>query len=109
MINRLNLDVNKIKLCLISHVFDEYGDTELNDLWKDFDDQLNSVVGFKEDIDGWGKGYYVCIDKDGNIIFDEVSISDFCNDDTCVNHEHGLHYNIIHCHGSRIYTYRYYS
>lgn len=109
MIAKLNSDVNKIKKSLFDNVFDEYADTELNDLWKDFDDQLDSVVGFKEDIDGWGEGYYVCINRDGDIVFDEVSICDFYNDDKCVNCEYGLYYNVEQGHGSRIDNYRYYS
>jgi hypothetical protein len=84
-------NVNEIKKSLFNNVFDGFCNDELG---VNFDNDFNKIVGFKEDVDGWGKDYYVCVDKDNNILFDWVSINDKEDDKWCCNNENGLFFNI---------------
>jgi hypothetical protein len=84
-------NVNEIKKSLFNNVFDGFCNDELG---VNFNDDFNKIVGFKEDVDGWGKNYYVCVDKDNNVLFDYVSISDFYDVNRCCNVEKDLYFNL---------------
>ena len=88
-----NFKIEVIKKSLFNYVFDGYCNDELNNMYGDFDSKFNSVVELKEDIDGWGVGYYVCVDKNNDVIFNDVSICEFDNND-CVNVDKGIYFNI---------------
>ena len=83
-------NVSKIKELLFDWVFDGFSDDELG---VNFNDNFNKIVGFKEDIINWGKDYYVCVDKDNNILFDWVSISNK-ESERCVNIIDDMYFNI---------------
>ena len=83
-------NVNEIKKLLFDWVFDGFSNDELG---VNFNNDFNKIVGFKEDIINWGKDYYVCVDKDNNILFDWVSISDKDNE-MCVNKIDDIYFNI---------------
>lgn len=83
-------NVNEMKTLLMNNVFDGFCD---DDLGSDFNSNFDKIVGFKEDVENWGEGYFVCVDKDNNILFDWVSVSDK-NDERCCNVENGLFFNI---------------
>ena len=83
-------NVNEIKKMLFDWVFDGFSDDELG---VDFNSNFNKIVGFKEDVINWGEGYFVCVDKDNNVLFSEVSISDRDNK-MCVNKVDELYFNV---------------
>ena len=84
-----NVNIEVIKKLLFDNVFDGYCDNELNNIWGDFDSKFNSIVGIKED----ENGYYVCVDKNDNILFNEVSIS-YSDNENCINRDGELYLNV---------------
>jgi hypothetical protein len=88
-------NVEEVKRSLNMLVFDGYSDEDIEHLWSDFNNKFNSINGFKEDINGmWGEGYYVCVDKNNNILFEDISINFNFNDKYCVNKDGELYFNV---------------